>query len=119
LSPSGEIRLNIKDQTIIGRLNDNQIFLTYVPRIDAPYLALLQSRNVQIYVEPKSKGTPLPSPVWTTVLFLPLVGLGLLTQRRVSRAEKPQGLTEVLKHRLASGEITKEQYEELKRILRE
>jgi len=118
LSPSGEIRLNIKDQTIIGRLNDNQSFLTYVPRIDAPYLALLQSRNVQIYVEPKSKRTPLLSPVWTTVLFLPLVGLGLLTLRRVSR-EKPQGLTEVLKHRLASGEITKEQYEELKRILRE
>lgn len=109
--------ITIDDGAITGRLTDNQSFRTYVPRADAPYLPLLQSRNVQIYVEPRTTTDRQGGLLVFWLPFLFLFAMGLLTLRQASRAQRPEELTEVLKRRLARGEISKEQYEDLKRIL--
>ncbi len=50
--------VTIENEAITGHLKDSERFRTFVPPNDTSYLALLQSRNVQITVEPKSKSTP-------------------------------------------------------------
>jgi len=74
--------VTIGDETITGRLKDNQSFRTFVPPNDTSYLALLQSRNVQIHVEPKSKSALWPSLLSTMLPFFLLIGLWLLMLRQ-------------------------------------
>jgi len=74
--------VTIGDETITGRLKDNESFRTFVPPNDTSYLALLQSRNVQIHVEPKSKSALWPSLLSTMLPFFLLIGLWLLMLRQ-------------------------------------
>ena len=74
--------VTIGDETITGRLKDNQTFRTFMPPNDTTYLALLQSRNVQIHVEPKSKTALWPSLLSTMLPFFLLIGLWLLMLRQ-------------------------------------
>ena len=74
--------VTIGDETITGRLKDNESFRTFVPPNDTSYLALLQSRNVQIHVEPKSKSALWPSLLSTMLPFFLLIGLWLLLLRQ-------------------------------------
>src|SRR2546427_17397 len=70
------------DETFTGRLKYNESFRTFVPPNDTSYLALLQSRNVQIHVEPKSKSALWPSLLSTMLPFFLLIGLWLLMLRQ-------------------------------------
>ncbi|HEY3249037.1 MAG TPA: SHOCT domain-containing protein [bacterium] len=56
---------------------------------------------------------------WGGVLIFALivVGVVLLARGLIGRGGSADGAMEILKRRLASGEITKEQFEELKKVL--
>jgi cell division protease FtsH len=76
------VEVTIGDETVSGRLRDGQTFRTFVPPGDTTYLTLLQSRGVQIHVEPKSRTSLWPSLLSTMLPFFLLIGLWLLMLRQ-------------------------------------
>ncbi len=76
------VEVTIGDETVSGRLRDGQTFRTFIPPGDTSYLTLLQSRGVQIHVEPKSRTTLWPSLLSTMLPFFLLIGLWLLMLRQ-------------------------------------
>jgi cell division protease FtsH len=74
--------VTIGDEAITGRLKDGQNFRTFAPPNDTTYLPVLQSRNVQIVVEPKSKSALWPNLLYTMLPFFLLIGLWLLMLRQ-------------------------------------
>ncbi len=80
--------VTVDDQAIIGHLKHGERFRTFVPPNDTSYLALLQSHNVQIVVQPKAKSTPGSSLLFFLgrilfVSFFVLNGIGHITRRKM------------------------------------
>jgi len=74
--------VTLSDETISGKRKDGEQFRTYIPSGDTSYLRVLQSRGVQINVEPKSRSTLWPNLLSTMLPFLLLVGLWMLMLRQ-------------------------------------
>jgi putative oxidoreductase len=85
---SGRVaEVTVEDQAVTGHLKDGVRFRTFVPSNDTSYLALAQSHNVQIIVQPKPKSTLGPLLFFLGrilfVSFFVLNGIGHITQRKM------------------------------------
>jgi len=80
---AGRIKeVTIGDETITGKLRDDQAFRTFVPPNDTSYLAVLQAKGVTIKVEPKNRNALWPNLLSTMLPFFLLIGLWLLMLRQ-------------------------------------
>ncbi len=85
---TGQVKqVEIVDNSIFGRLKNNQQFTTYVPAGDTGYLELLKAKGVLIRAQPSSRSTAWPGLLTTLLPILLLVGLWMLMLRRVQSGE--------------------------------